>query len=1061
MRISKLLAATAITGAALTLPYAAQAQSLPAEPASGAEATEQTGDRSLEPVDASATDAGQDVIVTGSRIQRPNLEATAPITSVDIGQLTQTGNLSIGDALIRLPQIRSTFAQSNSTRFIGTAGLNLLDLRGLGTNRTLVLVNGRRHITSQPGVPTSVDVNTIPTDLIQRVDVQTGGSAAVYGADAVAGVVNFVLRRDFEGLTARAQGGISERGDRGSYFVSVTGGKNFAEGRGNIAFNAEYALSDDLYYNQRDEQYGAFRGRDQFQAVENTIPESAASNPTPGTNGISDTQFTRNVRNIGISEGGLYQATCPTAAAAGESAAQLAARRAVVCNGLNNQTGQPLGFTYAFLPDGRLARNDVTTDFRPFGSANSVGGLGSTLRLTGQLQPRLERKAFNLLGSFEISPAFRPFVEAKYVRIDAIQEGQPSFGTYTFNLNNPFLDAASRSLLASTLAPGATTFSTTRFNVDFGGRGEDHRRETYRIVAGVDGTFNQDWRYEVAFNYGRLETQYQTEGNLLTTQFNNSISAVRNAQGQIVCGINADASTTNDDPACVPVNLFGNGQVTQAALNYFGFASTREQEAEQYNVTAFVGGDLSQLFELPGGPVGFAVGGEYRRETAFSAFDETTRSGATFLNAIPNFDPPALETKEVFGEIRIPFVKDRPFFHELSAEGAIRYSDYNIGDVGSVITYNVGGVYAPVDGLRIRGSYARSVRVPTQSDLFAAPSQTFLNTLVDPCSAANIGNNPNRRANCGAAGVPVNETINGVSVPFTNVIASGIRGLNGSNPNLQEEKSTSYSFGLVLQPRAIPGLSVSLDYYNIEIDNVIFSLGAQTIIDQCYDAPGGINNQYCAATFRRPDGTFQGQANRVVGGTTVTYPLAPGDTSFISGPFNFANQITSGVDFNLNYTRTFGTVKMDLNTIVAYVARRDNFTDINRPNFRDQLLFELGDPRWRGTVNLNLDFGQFDVAYTLRYIGKQITAVNYEDQNGIDGRPPQNADVRPFPFFNDRTYSDIQVGASTSDERFRFYVGVDNVFDKFPPGGLDGTTAGSAIYDNIGRFFYAGARVNF
>lgn len=1053
MRVNRLLGATALVGSLLTVP-AVSAQSLPAEPASGSQATEQTGDRSLEPVDASATAGGDEVVVTGSRIQRPNLEATAPITSVDIGQLTQTGNVSVGDALVRLPQIRTTYAQSNSTRFIGTAGLNLLDLRGLGTNRTLVLVNGRRHITSQPGTPTSVDVNSIPTDLIQRVDVQTGGSSAVYGADAVAGVVNFVLRRDFEGISARAQGGISERGDRASYFASITGGKNFAEGRGNVAFNAEYAFSDDLYYNQRDEFYGAYRGRDQFNLIDNTVGEPAAGD------GFPDNQFVRNVRNIGISEGGIFTSTCPTVAATGETAAALAARRAVVCNGLRDQTNAELGYTYGFLANGQLVRNDVLTDFRPFGSGNSVGGIGSTLRLSGQLQPQLERKAFNLLTSFEVSPAFRPFIEAKYVRVDAIQEGQPSFGNYTLNVSNPYLDAGSRALLQSTLAPGATSFLISRFNIDFGARGEDHRRETYRIVAGVDGTFNEDWRYEVAFNYGRLETFYETAGNLNVAKFTNARNAVRNAAGTIVCGINADASTTNDDPACVPVNLFGFGSPSPAALNYFGVTSTREQEAEQYNATAFVGGDLSQLFELPGGPIGFAIGGEYRRETSYSAFDEFTRSGATFLNAIPIFDPPALEAKEAFGEIRVPLLKDLPFIQELTVEGAVRYSDYNLGGTGSVWTYNAGAFYAPVDGLRVRGSYARSVRVPTQSNLYAAPSQTFLNGLIDPCSSANINNNPNRVANCAAAGVPASEIVGGVSVPFTNLPNSGIRGLNGSNPNLNEEKSTSYTIGGVFQPRALPGLALTVDYYNIKIDNVIFSLLPQTIIDQCYNAPGGIDNQYCAAVFRRPDGTFQGQSDRRVGGTLVNYTVGATDSSFLAGPFNFAKQKTSGIDANLSYTRTFGEIRVDTNVVVAYVINRDNYTDINRPEYIDQQLKELGDPQWRGSLNLNVDFGALDLAYNFRYIGKQ-TIGTYEEQNSLQGRPPENADRFAQVYYPVITYSDLQVGLTTEDEKFRFYVGVDNVFDRLPPFGLDSTTEGSAIFDNIGRFLYAGARVNF
>ena len=1032
---------SAVSAVALVASGSASAQSNPNQ---GTDPATQTtgGDLSTAPVDQSG-----DIVVTGSRIQRPNLESTSPITSVDVAELTGTGNVSLGDALVQLPQIRSTFAQSNSGRFIGTAGLSLIDLRGLGTNRTLVLVNGRRHVTSQPGVPTSVDINTIPQDLLQRVDVVTGGNSAVYGADAVAGVVNFVLRRDFEGISGRAQGGISERGDRGSYFASLTAGKNFAEGRGNIAASAEISYADDLYYTDRDFYYGAYSGRNQFNAVENVVGEPASGN------GIPDQAFLRGVRNITISEGGLVTATCPTATATN------AARRAVACNGLRDQTGAELGYTFVFNPNGQLVRNDVTRDLRPFGSGNSIGGQGSTLRLTGQLAPKLERKSFNILSHFDVSDAFRPFVEAKYVRIDAVQEGQPTFGNYTHSINNPFLDAQSRALLTSFLAPGATSFTAQRFNIDFGGRGEEHTRETYRIVAGVEGTFNEDWKYEVAFNYGRLETYYQTEGNIINSRFANAYNAVRNSAGQIVCGINADANPANDDPACVPVNLFGYGSVSQAALDYFGYTSTREQRSEQYNATAFVSGDLSQLFELPGGPIGFAVGGEWRRETAYSAFDEFTRSGATFLNAIPVFEPPALNVWEGFGEVRIPILKDLPFARELSIEGAARYSDYSLGNVGGVFTWNAGGLWSPVDGLRIRGGYARSVRAPTQSDLFANPSQTFLNGLSDPCSANNINNNPNRRANCAAAGVPATEIVNGVSVPFTNVPASGIRGLNGSNPNLEEERSDSFTVGAVFQPRAVPGLSLTVDYYNVTINNVIFSLGAQTLINQCYDAPGGINNPYCAAVFRRPDGTFQGQSNRVVGGTTVNYTVGATDASFLSGPFNFAKQKTSGIDADLRYAHTFGRTKVNIGGILSYVINRDNYTDINRPEFINQQLLELGDPQWRGTFNLDVDFGMFDFGYDFRYIGKQ-TIGTFEAQNSLQGRPPENADQYPQVYYPQITYSDVQFGFKSNDN-LRFYLGVDNVFDQLPPFGIDGTSEGGAIFDNIGRFFYAGASFKF
>ncbi|WP_022671698.1 TonB-dependent receptor domain-containing protein [Novosphingopyxis baekryungensis] len=1041
MRIKTLshlgVAPIAIGMALFSAPVAAQSQDADAQATA-----DQDDDTTVTPAGESSSLGGA-IVVTGTRIQRPNLDSPNPVTSLSLGEIQSTGEVNLGDALNDLPSLRSTFSQQNSTRFIGTAGLNLIDLRGLGTNRTLVLVNGRRHITSQPGVPTSVDVNTIPSALVERIDIVTGGNSAVYGADAVAGVVNFILKRDYEGVEGRVQAGVADHGGRGTYTASLIAGKNFADGRGNITVAGEYSEARGLYNTDRDDLTGAYSGRRQLQQVENTIGEPA------GGNGIPDRVFVEGIRNINISEGGLFTSSCSGSAA----------RQAFNCTGQNNQSGNPLGFTFAFAPNGNLIRNVVSKDLRTVGSGNAVGGLGSTLLLTGQLAPETERYTANVLASFEVSPAFRPFVEAKYVRIDAIQEGQPTFFNNTFSLNNPFLTAQARSTLQQSLAPGATSFSAFRFNTDFGGRGEQHRRETYRIVAGVDGTFNDDWGYEVAFNYGRLDTFYRTEGNVNIDRYFNSIDAVRNGAGNIVCAINADAGTANDDPACVPVNLFGQGAPSAAALNYIVTDSTREQRADQYQATAYVNGDLSQLFELPGGPIGFALGAEYRKETAFSAFDEFTRSGGTFLNAIPVFDPEDLEVYEAYGEVRIPLLANIPFAEELTVEGAFRVSDYNLGNVGTVETYNGGVVWAPFRSFRLRGSYARSVRVPTQSDLLAAPSQTFLNGLVDPCDSRFINDNPNRAANCAADGVPTTVLVNGVSQAFTNIPASGIRGLNGSNPNLDAEVSDSYTLGAVFQPEFVPGLSFTVDYYNISIDNVIFSLAPQTIINQCYDSPSGINNQYCAAVFRRPDGTFQGQSDRQLGGSTISLDVAPTDRSFISGPFNFAKQKTSGIDFDLNYQRDFGAVALNFRGLLSYVINRDNYTDIDDPNFINQQLLELGDPEFAGSMIVGLDFGVPRVTYNLRYIGEQFVNT-FETFNPLQGRPAENPDYS-FPIeYPETFYHNIRVDLEM-DSNFGFYVGVDNLLDTLPPLGLDGTGSGSGQYDNIGRFLYAGARFDF
>lgn len=1065
MKLSRLLGATALAGTLLATTATAQTTSS-TTPVS--QTDEAAGSNPNANPTQEASQASGEIIVTGSRIPRPNLDSSVPITSISIGDITNTGNVILGDRLNELPSLRPTLGQSNSISSIGTAALNVLDLRGLGTARTLVVVNGRRHVTSVPG-SNSVDVNTIPTDLLERVDVITGGNSAVYGSDAVAGVVNFVLKRDFEGFRLRTQGAVTDRGDRGQQFISATAGHNFADGRGNIAVSGEFARAEAVYFSQREEQYGAFRGRDQFNLTENTLGE-----PSTG-NGIPDQSFLRNVRNISISTGGAFVSTCPTTAATGETAAGFAARRALTCTGLFTPTnpgaarGAELGRGFVFDASGNLVANNGTSDLRTVGSGNNIAGLGSTLRETGQLLPGFTRYAANVVAHFDVSDAFRPFFESKVVRIDAVQEGQASFFTNTFNINNPFLSSQARSTLVQALAPNATSFTTTRFNVDFAGRGEQHRRDTVRFVAGVDGTFNGDWRYEVSANYGRLETKYNTRGNVLLAEYGRSVNAVLapstftgqnfalNAAGQrVVCAVNADASTANDDARCVPVNLFGNGAANQAALDYFGYESTRVQRAEQYNAVGFISGDLSQLFELPGGPIGFALGGEYRRETAYAKYDTPTQSGLTFLNAIAEFRPPALEVKEAFGEIRVPLLRDKPFFHELLIEGAARVSDYNLGTTGTVWAYNAGGIWSPFRGLRLRGSYARSVRAPTQANLALAGNQTFL-LVSDPCGQQNINNNPNRVRNCAAAGVPTTQTFNGVTEPFTNRPANSILGLNGSNPNLNEERGTSYTIGGVFQPDFAPGLAITVDYYNITVKNVIFSLGGQTIIDQCYDNPSGTDNPFCSAITRNPNGTFAGQDSVLNGGTTVTFPRT--GTSFISGPFNYAQQKTAGIDADVSYRHSFGNDKvLNLRAVASYLIRRDNYTDILRPDFINQQKLELGDPEWRGTFTANMDFGPFDVNYRFRYVGKQ-TIGTFEAQNSLQGRPPENPDQFPQVYYPDITYSDIRIGVDLPNQS-QFFLGVDNMFDRLPPFGLTGS-GGDAIYDVVGRSFYAGVQVRF
>jgi len=1003
--------------------------------------------------------AAEMMVVTGSRIARENIDATVPITSLSAAELLQNGSVQVGDRLSLLPQFRPTFTSQNSGRFIGTAGLSILDLRGQGTQRTLVLQNGLRHVSSQPGQQT-VDVSTIPVDLIERVDIVTGGNSSVYGSDAVAGVVNFVLKRDFEGIMGRAQAGVSSRGDSAQYLATITAGKNFADGRGNIALSLEYNKSDPLFFADRPNT-GAVTGRAQFQLVQDTAFSGPGGTNEPAAgDGISDTQFITGINNIGLSTGGAFTSTCQGVAPG--------PRATLNCSGLfNNNGANQLGNVFVFQPDGSLVRNVVQRDFRPFGSGNAQGGLGSTLRETGLMQIGNTRYAANLIGSFEVSDAFRPYFEAKWVRTESLQEGQPTFSSGalnpTLNISNPFLTQQARDLLAVSL-PASGNFAIQRFNIDFGGRGENHSRELFRAVVGAQGSFMDTWSYNVAFNFGRVETYYETQGNVHNARFTNAVNAVRNTAGQIVCSINNDASTTNDDAACRPINLFGLGAPSAEALAYVGQVSSRRQWSEQFNAIANITGDSSKLFELPGGPVGFSIGGEWRQERSFSAFDDVTRSGATFLNSIANFTPPRLDVWEAFGEVRLPILKDVPFFKELTVEAAGRVSNYSSGNTGTVYSYNVGGVWRPVDDVRIRANYGRAIRAPTQSDLFQAQNQTFLNGLVDPCGRQNINNNPNRVANCRAAGVPTTQTftVGNVSTtePFTNRPASGISGVTQGTPTLFAEKSDSWTVGMVYTPSYLPGFVASVDFYRINLQDAINSPLSQTIVNNCYDDPTGINNQFCANIFRNPNGTFQGQQNVNHAGAIVQFPTT--GISFIQRPFNFARQLTKGIDFDAAYTHKFGEDwRLNVRALVSLLLKRHIYTSATEPTRLTREHGTLGNPELNGQLNVTVGYKGFDLLYSFRYLSKQTVATDWRDQNFEQGRAPTNLDAFPQVFYPAITYSDVRFSAKVY-KQVSAYVGVDNVFDQLPP--LDlilAGGAGSAIYTNTGRFFYGGVQVKF
>jgi len=1002
------------------------------------------------------------IVVTGTRIQRPNLQSPVPITSISQQELTNQGQVSVGDALNDLPALRSTFSSQNSGRFIGTAGQNFLDLRGLGTARTLTLVDGRRFITGSPGV-FDVDVDAIPQDLIDRVDVVTGGESAVYGSDAVAGVVNFILKKDFDGFRIRGQGGESKYGDRPIDFISTTIGTNFADGRGNIAVNAEYTHAGELF----------FRDRAHFS-------NNCRAEPTGTDNPVN--VFVCGTRSPFLTTGGQVELlTCSGQGLAFDPTGNLVitppADQSFICTGGGDVSSNPLN--------------------------------GVTGRETGDLAIGQDRIGGTLLGHFDVSDALKPFVQGTFVHQIADEEFQPTFfqndlHTFfeaAFGANVPSLTCSNGFLTQQNInvlqevgfcdffdqngkvvvdANGNPVLdrngivTINRFNVDLGARKERDVRTTYRIVAGITGDFNTDWHYEVSFNYGHTHQDNQQNNDLFVQNpdgspgpFALAVDAVAvDANGNIVAPgtpgshVVCRSTLTNPGNGCVPLNLFGEGAPSPAAINFVNRTSNLFQTATEQDFLAFVSGSSAKWFSLPGGPVGFSIGVEHRRETAEIHADPISSvPGDTFFNAFPEFAPPAFKVSEAFGELNLPILKDLPGVHELTLSGAARYSHYSLS--GNTFAWNANAVYSPFRDLRLRANYSKSVRAPTLSDLFTPPTVDFAG-VDDPCEqigANNITLNPARAANCAALGVPTTilagspcvDANHPVGSPFVNCIADRftLQVQDRGNSGLRPEIGRSITLGGVFTPHFIPGLSLSVDYFDIRVSKLIQQLGAQALVDQCVDA-ASINNSFCSFIFPRDQfGLFASPA-------------------LIQTSFNFAKQLSRGIDFDLSYRHTFANGnRLSLRGIATDTVNRTNFTDITNPTLGNRILSELGDPHFAGTLIAGYGIGKFDLQWTTRYIGSmtdfifedthQFPPACITDSNGVQSCPPFAPNIADRGHINTGAvwYHDVKLNYTI--HKYQFYVGVDNLFNRLPPLGLTGVGAGSAIYSNFGRFFYAGA----
>ena len=928
------------------------------------------------------------VVVTGSRIPRIGFVTPTPVTSISKEDIRASGAVTIGDLLNDSPQLGSTFSLGNSARFIGTVGLNLLDLRRLGTDRTLVLVNGRRHVGASSG-STSVDVNTIPVEWIERVDIITGGASAVYGADAVSGVVNFILKESFEGFEVRAQTGKADDSNFTRSFGSMTAGSDFADSRGSIGISLEVSNQSLLDRTDREAT------RTQYTGI--GIPGGPSSNVL----------LTPNGGGYALSSAGNFT---------------VAGRRYIFDNG--NFRLQRLGGDVAGTP----TRDDVR---------QRCAGPNCDYLDTGAvalLQPDSDRFSFNTAANFQLNDAHKAYFEGKYVKTENQSFGQPAFdnGARAVRIfkDNAYLPTELVSLMT---ANNLSFITVSRFNVDAGRRGEEVTRETARGVMGITGDFADVWTYDASFNYGALTESRANVNNRINARYYASIDAVRNPAGQIVCRATIDPLATIPTnlsnatrvpvpdfarTGCVPTSILGNGAINPAAAAFFNARSLSATDITQLVGSASV--TTSELAEWYAGYIGFSAGIEHRKETSSQKTDALSAAGLTFLNAIPNQNG-EYDVNEAFAEFSVPVLTDAPFAQSVIVDAALRYADYNT--VGGTLSNKLGIDWTFNDQLRARATYAKALRAPNIGELFDPQIENFF-AINDPCSAQNLGNAPNvelRRANC--------TTVAGAG--FVSRDTATRRGVSGGNPNLKEETGKTYTLGFVYNPSFVDSLSLSVDYWNIEITDVIGSVSGQQTADRCVDG-ANTNNEFCRSLTRDP------VTREIIFVQAVTQNLQKREAQGID--------LEVGYKFDL-YDRPFTT-----RFISTYLRRNRLFAFQNEPGVLEENRGVLGDPKWLANLSLGYQVADFNLSWETRYVG---------DQKRVSTESFRSNPLQQDPIFTgDALYTDLQVKWIPSAE-YSVYLGIDNAFNQPLPVALFGDGGGSAIFENLGRQYYLGATYKF
>ena len=966
----------------------------------------------------------KEIVVTGSRIRRKELTSVQPMETVTSKDIDSKGYANVGDALNALPSVgQGVSAIGQPSTF--TVGQNFVNLFNLGAQRTLTLINGQRVVGGQaPGLFTGsgaggqVDFNTIPTAFIDRVEMVQAGGSAVYGSDAIAGVINVVLKKKVQGVEVDAQYGMAERGDAKGHRIRLTAGQNLFNDRLNIAGSYEYSETGSLQY--KDRPYLAKQC-------------SFVSNPanTGPSDGIAD--------RIVICDRRIPEATLGGIAVTG----QKNAKGVMVYNNLMIADPKNPGQMIAaqFDPTGNLVPYNTGKVFQ---SGVAQGGEGLNLANLTSLQTPVKRHLVNLMANAEITNNIRARGSVFYGRTEATTPiTQPSYNSTQFSgsggpieidTNNPFLTAQARAALLAGQPAGSKLYLSRGSNdVFMGSNATEANINTFRSNITVDGDFdalNRHFYWSTAASYGNTNGEFKS-ASFYQDRFLNAIDAVKDNSGAIVCR----------DPAaraagCQPLNLFGLGAPSDAAKAYIGATSLTKYELSQTLFTANFGGEV---VKLPAGTMTFNAGFEYRKETGELNPNTFARQGlgrsAAFAAIKGKFD-----TKEWYIETLVPVVSpdlNIPLINRLELDGAFRTIDNSVA--GSDEAWSYGARWYPISDLMIRGQKSRSFRAPALMELYL-PASTSYNSATDPGDKGQIKNGPNpaaRAANCLAAFQALGLTATDLASFKSNVATSTVKGTNSGNPNLKNEVSDSWSAGFVYQPRQIKNLALTFDYMSIDITGAISNLGIASLLQSCYDSNAYPDAKYCSRITRNAAGQIDTE-----NGYRATYINA--------GYFKYR-----GMNMGGSYSVALNTLppladygdlgRLGLRVNVTKIERYDTS---NTGTGQDLVINAgvFGNPKYRWTSDISYSRGPVKLNWNTQYIGESRFSMQ------------ETAEARSVSVIKAYYLNNLSVSYDITP-KVTARVIVNNVFDENPTPVTGATSIG--IYDLVGRAYTVGINAKF